>query len=116
MTLIGNTNMSALSMIETDLITTPTTYLKVAHTLIKNSRMGINLRNRDIESNNRILEADIIDNEITGNVLSFGTGIAMQNSRDVSGAVIKARLSRNYVHGNLIGISAYYNTPGFSDR
>ncbi|MEJ7739486.1 MAG: hypothetical protein WKF97_18845 [Chitinophagaceae bacterium] len=107
LTLIGNAN--ALSVIDTDLNGTPTTYLKVAHCIIKDGRFGIDLRNRDEESNGRIIEAEITDNELMGFVLPNpnGVGIAMQNSRNVHGAAIRAKLGKNYIHGNMIGIAAY---------
>ena len=98
---------NALSVIETDLITTPATQVGIAHCIISGGQIAIDIRNRDQLSNNRVINAEIDDNELFDNTFGFGQGIGIQNSRNVSGAVINAVLRNNYVHDNRMGIRAY---------
>lgn len=107
LTFKGQPSANALSVIETDLATTPQTQVRVAHCIISGGQIGIDIRNRDESSNGRIIEAEISDNDLFGNTFGFGQGIGIQNSRNVSGAVINAVLRNNYVHGNRMGIRAY---------
>ena len=95
------------SLIQTDIVTTPETQIRVAHCIIKGSSIGLSIINRDPEANGRILEADISDNEIMNNTIQqFGSGIQIQNTL-VNNALIKVRLSRNYVHGNKAGMMIF---------
>jgi len=103
----GSSLSAAVSVIETDLITTPVTYIRVAHCIVSGGQIGIDIRNRDPEANGRIINAELVDNELTDNLVGFGQGIGIQNSRDVTGAVINATLRNNHVHGNRMGIRAY---------
>ena len=98
---------NALSVIETDLITTPQTHIRVANCIISGGQIGIDVRNRDQESNGRAIEAEIVNNELFGNTFGFGQGIGIQNSRNVNGAMINAVLRNNYVHNNRMGIRVY---------
>jgi hypothetical protein len=98
---------NALSAIESDMVTTPQTQVRVAHCIISGGQIAIDIRNRDEASNGRVIEAEIADNELFGNTFGFGQAIGIQNSRDVSGAVINAVLRNNYIHGNRMGIRAY---------
>ena len=107
LTVIGHPTTSAYSVIESDLITTPVTHVRVAHCIVTGGQIGINIRNRDPQSNGRIIEAEILYNELTENLAGFGQGIGIFNARDVTGAVIRATLRGNYVHGNRMGIRAF---------
>jgi hypothetical protein len=107
LTIRGNPNPIAYSVITTDLITTPVTHDRVAHCIVTGGQIGIHLQNLDPESNGRIIEAEIAYNECTGNLVGFGQGIGIFNSRDVRGASIRATLHDNYVHGNRMGIRAF---------
>ena len=98
---------AAVSVIETDLITTAVTNIRVAHCIVYGGQIGIDIRNRDPEANGRIINTELIDNELTENLVGFGQGIGIQNSRDVFGAAIYATLRNNYVHGNRMGMRAY---------
>jgi hypothetical protein len=92
------------SLIQTDIVTTQTAQIKIAHCIIKGSSIGISILNRDPVANGRVLEVDIEDNEIMENIVpQFGSGIQIQNTL-VSDAVIKVRLSRNYIHSNKSGM------------
>jgi hypothetical protein len=111
MTLQNDPSHSIRSLIQTDLVNTPLTKIRIAHTIIKGSAIGINLKNQDVPSNGRTVEAEIEDNEIVGNIIStFGSGIQIQNSMNVTGATIRATLKRNYIHGNLAGIVAFHGS------
>jgi hypothetical protein len=80
--------------------------VRIAHTIIKGSSIGINIINRDAVSNGRILEADIENNEILeNNIPQFGSGVQVQNSQALTGALIKITLRRNYIHHNKNGLN-----------
>ena len=99
-------NEEIRSMIQTDIVATPVARVRIAHTIVQGAGIGINLINRDAESNGRIIEAEIEDNEIrNNNLLSNGTGIRMQ-SQSANDASMKAVLKRNHLHGNQEGIVA----------
>jgi hypothetical protein len=104
MTLVGNSNSTGI--IDTDLTGTPTSHVKVSHTVIKQGGTGINIRNRDEQNNDHLIVANIMDNDITQNAVGgFGIGIWIWNARNAHNAAIKAALGRNYVHGNTVGLS-----------
>ena len=109
MTLQNDPSHRIRSIINTDLVTTPVTNIRIAHTIVKGSNIGINIQNRFTESNGRVINAEIVDNELTGNTfLPQGTGIFIQNSwGGIDGGVIRVTLRGNYVHGNLFGLGAF---------
>jgi hypothetical protein len=97
-------NEEIRSMIQTDIVATPVARLRIAHSIVQGAGIGINLINRDPESNGRIVEAEIEDNVIrNNNLLSNGTGIRLQ-SQAANDGTIKAVLKQNYLHGNQEGI------------
>jgi hypothetical protein len=101
------------SMIQTDIVAkqnaadpAPPVQVRIAHTIVKGSSIGINIINRDAVSNGRIVEAEIENNEILdNNIPQFGSGIQIQNSQALTGAVIKVVLKGNYIHGNKNGLN-----------
>ena len=101
------------SMVQTDIVAkqnatdpAPLAQVRIAHTIIKGSSIGINIINRDAVSNGRILEADIENNEILeNNIPQFGSGVQVQNSQALTGALIKITLRRNYIHHNKNGLN-----------
>jgi hypothetical protein len=108
MTLLNDPSHRIRTIINTDLNTTPVTYVRIAHTIVKGSSIGINIQNRELEANGRTINAEIEDNEITGNIiLPFATGIQIQNSWGIAGAAIRVTLRGNYVHGNQYGLAAF---------
>lgn len=108
MTLQNDPAHSIRSLIQTDIIATPVTQIRLAHCIIKGSSIGMSIINREAAANGRIIEAEIEDNEIMNNALpQFGSGIQIQNSMGVSDAVIYATLKRNYIHGNKAGMLAF---------
>lgn len=106
-TLFNDPTHSIRSLIQTDLVTTTATKISIAHSIVKGSQIGISIVNRDAQSNGRIIEIEISDNEITNNIISTGVGIQIQNSQAVNGATISATLRNNYIHGNRMGIFAF---------
>jgi hypothetical protein len=97
------------SLIQTDLVATSYTKVRIAHTVIQGSSIGLNIVNWRTEHHSRTVEADIEDNEIRNNTInSFGSAIQIQNSHAVTGAVIKATLNGNRLHGNKSGISIFH--------
>jgi hypothetical protein len=104
----NNPDHTIRSLIQTDIVGTPTTKIRIAHCVIKGSSIGMSIINRESRSNGRIIEAEIEDNELMDNTIpQFGSGIQIQNSMGVSDAVIRATLRRNYIHGNKAGMLAF---------
>ena len=110
LTVKGNASAQALSVIDTDLIWPDgPSNIRVAHSIITGGRIGIDIRNVGAASAGRILEADIVDNEVVENLVQFGQGIEVQNANGSTGAIIRATLNGNYVHGNKIGMRTFIN-------
>jgi len=109
-TVKGNSSAQALSVIDTDLIWPDgLSRIRVAHSIIMGGRIGIDLRNVGTASVNRILEAELVDNEVVENLVQFGQGMEVQNANGASGAIIRATLNGNYFHGNKIGLRTFNN-------
>jgi hypothetical protein len=115
LTVKGNSSTQALSVIDTDLIWPGVSYVRVAHSIVTGGRIGIDIRNVNAASNGRIIEAEIIDNEIVENLVQFGQGIEVQNANGASHAIIRAILNGNYVHGNKIGLRTFNNNANNSN-
>lgn len=107
LTLQNNPNHPIRSLIATDLIAGATTKVRVANSIIKGSAIGINLINSRTHHNNRVLEAEIANNEIFDNTRSFSAAIQIQNSQNVQGASIKAMLRGNLIHDNRFGVVVF---------
>ena len=106
---IGTKAPKALSVIDTDLIWPGVSRVRIAHSIVTAGRIGINIRNIGAPSAGRIIEAELVDNELIDNLVSDagsqqGQGIVMQNAGGVSGAIIRATLNGNDVHKNIIGL------------
>ena len=109
-TVKGNSSDQALSVIDTDLIWQDgPSNIRVAHSIIAGGRIGIDIRNVGAASVGRVLEAEIVDNEVMENLVQFGQGIEVQNANGATGAIIRATLNGNYVHGNKIGMRTFNN-------
>ena len=109
LTVKGNASAQALSAIETDIISQAVAQVKIAHVKVSGARIGIDLRNGGTASAGRTLEAELEENEITENLVQFGQGLEIQNANGASGAIIRAELHGNYVHGNKLGLRAFNN-------
>jgi hypothetical protein len=111
MTLQNDPNQGIRSLIQTDIIATTITKIRIAHTIIKSSNIGVNIINWRTESNGRTVEAEIENNDITIDNINpdntFGSAIQIQKSHAVSGAIINATLTGNHLHGGKNGISVF---------
>jgi len=112
LTVKGNSSAQALSVIDADLIWVGISRIRVAHSIVTGGRIGIDIRNVGAGSVGRVLEAEIADNEVVENLVQFGQGIEIQNANGATGAIIRATLNGNYVHGNKIGIRTFNNAAG----
>jgi hypothetical protein len=109
LTVKGNATSQALSVIDTDLIGDSECHIRIEHTIISGGRIGIDIRNVGLASKNRIVEAELANNEVLENLVQQGQGIEIQNANGASAAVIRATLNGNYVHGNKIGLRSFNN-------
>ena len=109
LTVKGNSAAQALSVIDADLIWAGTAIIRITHSIVTGGRIGIDIRNPGTASINRILNAEISNNEIVDNLVQQGQGIEIQNANGASGAVINVKLNGNYVHGNKIGLRSFNN-------
>jgi hypothetical protein len=114
LTVKGNASMQAFSVIDTDLIWPGVSQISVSHCLVKGGRNGIDVRNVGVAGMGRILEAKLTNNEVFENLVQQGVGILVQNANGASGAIIRASLSGNYVHGNKIGIRSFNVAGGIN--
>ena len=112
MTIRNNPTNAIRTLIQTDLVDTPGTRITVAHTILTGASIGLCLINRYAECDNRIVEADIEENEIMANTAgTFKSGIQVQNSHGVTHAAIHARLKKNRIHSNGNGLAAFNAGP-----
>lgn len=114
LTVKGNASMQAFSVIDTDLIWPGVSQISVSHCVVKGGRTGIDVRNIGVASIGRILEATLSNNEVAENMVQQGVGILVQNASGASGAIIRASLVGNYVHGNKVGLRSFNVAPGTS--
>jgi hypothetical protein len=114
LTVKGNASMQAFSVIDTDLIWTGVSHVTVAHCVVSGGRNGIDIRNVGVASIGRVLEAELSNNEVFENFVQQGVGVLIQNANGASGAIIRASLRGNYVHGNKIGIRSFNVAGGIN--
>jgi hypothetical protein len=115
LTVKGNASAQAFSIIDTDLIWPGgTSQIKIAHCIVKGGRNGIDIRNINVASIGRVLEAELADNKVFENMVQQGVGILIQNANGATGAIIRASLHGNYVHGNKVGLRSFNSAGGTS--
>ena len=102
LTILGNPSPLALSAIDTDLPSDKAD-VKITNVIIKESQIGIDIRNFGVNSVGRIIKAEIHNNELTGNLVGAGQGIIIQNSNGAKGSIIEVNMSKNNIYGNRIG-------------
>ena len=102
-TIVGNDR--AAGGIETDLIGTPTTQIRVAHVVSGGSLRGVDVRNIGASMIGRRIDAEIIDNEFFGIV----EGIRLVNTNGANQGQIYAELRGNQVHDFYFGVIANNN-------
>lgn len=107
----GALAVNPFSVIETDLIGDHTT-LQVSHVNIdcNGSRIGIMLRNRLGEHQDRVVNASFDDVEIHGAINPPGTGVSLQNR--ISGSAINLDMQGSYIHGNKLGMLPFNSGLG----
>lgn len=81
-----------------------TANVRIAHVAAINSQRGIDLRNIAASTTGYVLQADIIDNDLSNNIAGSGPGIRIVNIQGVAGTVLSATLSGNRSFNNFHGI------------
>lgn len=112
LTVIGNSDLNALSVIDTDL-DSDTAHVRIAHLIVTGGQLAIDIRNGGSNNTGRVLVAEISDNELFNNRIGGGNGISIQNSVGANGAIIHATLNNNYAHDNIVGIRAWNQHTNF---
>ena len=98
LTILGNDR--AAGGIETDLIGTPTTQIRVAHVVSGGSLRGVDVRNIGASMIGRRIDAEIVDNECFGIV----EGLRILNTNGADQGQIYAELRNNRAHDFYFGI------------
>jgi hypothetical protein len=107
LTVLGNSSTNALSAIDTDLTWPDVIHVGLSYVIVKGSQNGINIRNPGFAGVNRVIEAEINDNEFVGNYVGSGQGMEIQNANGATGSIIRANLKGNYSHGNKLGLKSF---------
>jgi hypothetical protein len=95
----GNANIG------TELVSTGTAYIRVAHIASTNSQRGLDVRNFGAAGAGRVIEADIVDNDFYNNRIGVvGEGLRIVNNNGANGGSISARLSGNRSYNNYLGL------------
>ena len=97
---------TAAAGIAAELAGTPTTKIRVAHTLLSGGSRGVDIRNVGAPMIGRQIEAEIIGNELVGPVQVIGMteGIRVSNFAAANNGVVAATMSGNRAYGFQIGI------------
>jgi len=97
--------VNAAANIETELVSTPTARIHIAHIASTGSQRGIDVRNFGAASAGRVIEAEIVDNDFYGNTVgALGEGLRFVNNQGATGGVISASLEGNRSHNNHNGL------------
>jgi hypothetical protein len=107
LTVLGNAGATPLSAIDTDLTWPDIIHISISHLIVKGSLNGIDIRNPGFAGVNRVIEAEINDNEFVGNYVGSGQGMEIQNANGATGSIIRATLKGNYSHGNKLGLKSF---------
>lgn len=108
LTIQNNPSHNIRSLVQTDIVATTVTQIRIAHTIIKGSSIGVSIINGFAIASGRTIEAELEDNEIMDNTIpAFTAGVQIQNSNGANDASIFVTLRRNYIHGNGAGIIAF---------
>ncbi|MGB7210342.1 MAG: FG-GAP-like repeat-containing protein [Pyrinomonadaceae bacterium] len=95
----GNANIG------TELASTGTAYIRVAHVASTNSQRGLDVRNFGAAGAGRVIEAEIVDNDFYNNRIGVvGEGLRIVNNNGANGGRISARLSGNRSYNNYLGL------------
>lgn len=106
----GNANIG------TELVSTGTVYIRVAHVASTNSQRGMDLRNFGATGAGRVIEAEIVDNDFYNNRIgTLGEGLRIVNNNGANGGRISARLTDNRSYGNYLGLIIENNRSNFAN-
>jgi hypothetical protein len=95
----GNANIG------TELVSTGTVYIRVAHVASTNSQRGLDVRNFGAAGAGRVIEAEIVDNDFYNNRIgTLGEGLRIVNNNGANGGRISATLSGNRSYNNYLGL------------
>ncbi|MFN0278302.1 MAG: choice-of-anchor Q domain-containing protein [Pyrinomonadaceae bacterium] len=100
---------NASANIETDLVSPGTAYIRIAHIASSGSDRGIDVRNVGADQAGRVIEAQIIDNDLYDNIRGIGEGLRIVNIGGATGGVISATLNGNRSYNNYFGLLAGNN-------
>lgn len=90
--------------IETDLNSTRTAYIRIAHIISTGNARGIDVRNFGPTAAGRTIEAEIVDNDLYNNTLGLSEGFRFTNIQGAHGGIIFAAISGNRSSGNQQGL------------
>jgi hypothetical protein len=91
--------------VETDLASAGTAYIRIAHIGATNGARGIDVRNFGAAQSGRVIEAEIIDNDLYNNRIgAVGEGVRIINALGANGGVINATLSGNRCYYDYNGL------------
>jgi hypothetical protein len=90
--------------IETEIAWPGTAHIRIAHIISTGNPRGIDLRNLGADEAGRVIEAEIIDNDLHGNQVNTGIGLRIANTSQANGGVVSATLSGNRCYNNLNGL------------
>jgi hypothetical protein len=108
--------VDAVSNIDTDLVSPGTVHIRVAHVASSNGQRGIDVRNIGPAMAGRVIEAEIVDNDIYNHTNGFfGEGLRIVNNQGADGGVISARLSGNRSYNNYIGLLVINQRSNFAN-
>ena len=108
--------VNGISNITTDLVLPGTVHIRVAHVASSNSQRGIDVRNIGPAMAGRVIEAQIVDNDVYNNRIgSFGEGLRFVNNFGADGGRIVATLSDNRSYNNYLGLIMEDNGGSFAN-
>jgi hypothetical protein len=90
--------------IETEIAWPGTAHIRIAHIISTGNPRGIDLRNLGADEAGRVIEAEIIDNDLHSNQVNTGIGLRIANTSQANGGVVSATLSGNRCYNNLNGL------------
>jgi hypothetical protein len=97
--------VNGIANIGTDINTTSTTYIRVAHVASTNSQRGLDVRNFGAAAVGRVIEAEIVDNDLYNNRANAqGAGMRLINAQGANGGIVYATLSGNRSYNNNFGL------------
>jgi len=103
-------NPLAAAAVETDLVGTPTTQLRVAHVVAGNSARGVDIRNVGAAMAGRRIDAEIVDSEFFRGV----EGIRVASFVGADYGDIRVAMTGNRFYQNILGCIVEHNRSSFA--